>query len=49
MKHPMDRRQFLLASLTEDGAYPVPDRPGLGYTLNRDSIAKYFVEQHTFE
>ena len=32
-----------------DGAFMVPDRPGLGYTLNRDAVNKYLVEKRVFE
>jgi len=31
-----------------DGSFPVPDRPGLGYTLNREAVQKYLVNQHVF-
>lgn len=34
--------------LVQDGSYPVPDRPGLGFTLNRDAVAKHLVKQHAF-
>ena len=29
----------------EEGAFLVPDRPGLGYTLDRDAAARYRVEE----
>ncbi len=32
----------------EAGSYLVPDRPGLGYTLNRSAVAKYLVKEQTF-
>jgi L-alanine-DL-glutamate epimerase-like enolase superfamily enzyme len=33
----------------EDGGFLVPDRPGLGYTLNREAVARYLVRQQPFE
>ena len=30
------------------GSYIVPDRPGLGYTLNHDSVKKHLVREQTF-
>ena len=33
----------------EDGCYPVPDRPGLGFTLNHDAVKKYLLTERTFE
>ena len=33
----------------EDGGFLVPDRPGLGYTLNHDAIKKYLVTKRDFE
>ncbi|MSS72272.1 MAG: hypothetical protein EXS64_12390 [Candidatus Latescibacteria bacterium] len=33
----------------EEGGFSVPDRPGLGYTLNHEAVAKYLVGQQTFE
>ena len=27
----------------KDGCFLVPDRPGLGYTLNHDAVNKYLV------
>ena len=32
----------------KEGSYLVPDRPGLGYTLNRDLVKKYLVREQTF-
>ena len=32
-----------------DGGFTVPDRPGLGYTLNREAVAKHLVTDQTFE
>jgi galactonate dehydratase len=32
----------------EDGSYAVPDRPGLGYTLNHDAVKKYLVRKQVF-
>jgi L-alanine-DL-glutamate epimerase-like enolase superfamily enzyme len=33
----------------EDGSFLVPDRPGLGYTLNHEAVRKYLVEEKIFE
>ena len=33
----------------EDGCFLVPDRPGLGYTLNHDAVKKYLVMEQNFE
>jgi L-alanine-DL-glutamate epimerase-like enolase superfamily enzyme len=33
----------------EDGAFKVPDRPGLGFTLNRAAAKKYLVREKVFE
>jgi len=33
----------------EAGCFLVPDRPGLGYTLNHDAVKKYLVEELVFE
>jgi L-alanine-DL-glutamate epimerase-like enolase superfamily enzyme len=33
----------------EDGSFLVPDRPGLGYTLNHKAVRKYLVEEKIFE
>jgi galactonate dehydratase len=32
----------------KDGAYPVPNRPGLGYSLNPDAVKKYLVREQVF-
>jgi len=32
-----------------DGAFLVPDRPGLGYTLDHDAVAKYLARDQVFE
>ena len=32
----------------EESAYAVPDRPGLGYTLNHDAVSKYLVRKQVF-
>jgi len=32
----------------EDSSYAVPDRPGLGYTLNHDAVGKYLVRKQVF-
>jgi len=33
----------------EEGAFLVPDRPGLGYTLDADAAARYRVEERIFD
>ena len=33
----------------EDGCFLVPDRPGLGYTLNHDAVKRYLVTERNFE
>lgn len=33
----------------EDGCFRVPDRPGLGVTLNREAVERYLVRQQVFE
>ena len=33
----------------DDGCFLVPDRPGLGYTLNHDAVKKYLVTKRDFE
>ena len=35
--------------ILEDGCYLVPDRPGLGYSLNQKAVGKYLVEKQSFE
>jgi galactonate dehydratase len=32
-----------------EGCFRVPDRPGLGFTLNRQAVKKYLVEEKVFE
>ncbi|MCZ2075341.1 MAG: hypothetical protein LC130_10135, partial [Bryobacterales bacterium] len=32
----------------ENGAFLVPDRPGLGYTLNRDQMKRRLVTREVF-
>ena len=32
-----------------NGAFSVPDRPGLGFTLNRDAAQKYLVREKVFQ
>jgi L-alanine-DL-glutamate epimerase-like enolase superfamily enzyme len=32
----------------EGGSFLVPDRPGLGYTLNRSAVKKYLVSREEF-
>jgi len=32
-----------------DGAFAVPDRPGLGYTLNHNAVNRYLVRKKVFE
>ena len=32
----------------ENGCFLVPDRPGLGYTLDRDSVKRYLVKERIF-
>jgi L-alanine-DL-glutamate epimerase-like enolase superfamily enzyme len=32
----------------EDGSYVVPNRPGLGYTLDHDAVKKYLVREQVF-
>jgi L-alanine-DL-glutamate epimerase-like enolase superfamily enzyme len=32
----------------QDGTVPLPDRPGLGVTLNQQTIERYRIEQHRF-
>lgn len=31
-----------------EGSYPVPDRPGLGFTLNHDAVKRYLVREQSF-
>lgn len=33
----------------ENGCFLVPDRPGLGYTLNHEATKKYLVQEHILE
>ena len=33
----------------EDGCLLVPDRPGLGFTLDHDAVARYLVNRHVYE
>lgn len=33
----------------EKGCFAVPDRPGLGYTLDHDAVAQYLVSERVFE
>ena len=33
----------------EDSCFLVPDRPGLGYTLNHDAVNKYLIKEQVFE
>lgn len=33
----------------EDGCFIVPDRPGLGYTLNHDAVGRYQLAKRTYE
>jgi L-alanine-DL-glutamate epimerase-like enolase superfamily enzyme len=33
----------------ENGSLLIPDRPGLGYTLNHEAVKKYLVSQQIFE
>ena len=33
----------------EDGSFLVPDRPGLGYTLDHGAVRKYLVKEKIFE
>ncbi len=35
--------------LDADGMLPIPDRPGLGVTLNREVLAKYTRGENLFE
>jgi L-alanine-DL-glutamate epimerase-like enolase superfamily enzyme len=35
--------------LFEDGCFLVPDRPGLGYTLNHAAVKKFLVREDVFE
>jgi glucarate dehydratase len=32
-----------------DGALVVPDRPGLGFTLDRDAVGRYLVSRYVYE
>ncbi len=32
-----------------EGYYEVPDRPGLGYTLNHDAAGRYLIEKRMYE
>ena len=32
-----------------EGLFEVPDRPGLGYTLNHDAVARYQVRKKVYE
>ena len=32
-----------------DGALVVPDRPGIGFTLDLDAVAKYLVSRQVYE
>ena len=31
-----------------NGSYPVPDRPGLGFTLNHDAVKRHLVREQSF-
>jgi len=33
----------------QNGAFAVPDRPGLGYTLNLEAVKQYLVSEHVVE
>ena len=33
----------------ENGCFRVPDRPGLGFTLNHDAVSSYTIEKKVFQ
>ena len=43
-QHSLVNEEFVL----EEGSFLVSDRPGLGYTLDRDGVERYLVERHIF-
>ncbi len=43
-EHDLTREEFPFA----DGCFLVPERPGLGYTLDREAVKKYLVQEKVF-
>ena len=44
-EHDLTQEAFELV----DGALVVPDRPGLGFTLDRDAVSRYLVNRYVYE